>query len=109
MGGHPLHRLCLPIFGVLKSRTPLSPSISQCVMSSENDKPSKEIERPSCMVTLGLLPPYSPEDVEKAYLAKLKEIRPDLGGDREAFYAVQNAYAQAKEYVKFRGDRRGWI
>ena len=47
--------------------------------------------------------------MEKAYLTKLKEIRPDLGGDRQAFYAVQNAYVQAKEYVKFRGDRRGWI
>ena len=61
------------------------------------------------MATLGLLPPYTAEDVEKAYLTKLKEIRPDLGGDRQAFYAAQNAYAQAKEYVKFRGDRRGWI
>ena len=61
------------------------------------------------MVTLGLLPPYTAEDVEKAYLAKIKEIRPDLGGDREAFYDVQNAYIEAKEYVKFRGDRRGWI
>jgi hypothetical protein len=61
------------------------------------------------MVTLGLLPPYTAEDVEKAYLAKLKDIRPDLGGDREAFYGVQNAYMQAKEFVKFRGDRRGWI
>ena len=61
------------------------------------------------MVTLGLLPPYTSEDVEKAYLAKIKEIRPDLGGDREAFYEVQNAYMQAKEYVKFRGDRYGWI
>jgi hypothetical protein len=61
------------------------------------------------MVTLGLLPPYTAEDVEKAYLAKIKDIRPDLGGDREAFYGVQNAYMQAKEYVKFRGDRRGWI
>jgi len=61
------------------------------------------------MVTLGLLPPYTAEDVEKAYLAKIKEIRPDLGGDREAFYEVQNAYMQAKEYVKFRGDRYGWI
>jgi hypothetical protein len=65
--------------------------------------------RPECMATLGLLPPYTAEDVEKAYLTKLKEIRPDLGGDRQAFYAVQNAYVQAKEYVKFRGDRRGWI
>jgi hypothetical protein len=61
------------------------------------------------MVKLGLLPPYTAEDVEKAYLLKIKDIRPDLGGDREAFYAVQTAYMQAKEYVKFRGDRRGWI
>jgi hypothetical protein len=65
--------------------------------------------RPEFMATLGLLPPYTAEDVEKAYLTKLKEIRPDLGGDRQAFYAAQNAYAQAKEYVTFRGDRRGWI
>jgi hypothetical protein len=61
------------------------------------------------MVILGLLPPYLAEDVEKAYLAKLKDIRPDLGGDRQAFYSLQNAYMQAKEYVKFRGDRRSWI
>jgi hypothetical protein len=61
------------------------------------------------MVTLGLLPPYSAEDVEKAYHQRLKEIRPDLGGDRESFYALQKAYMDAKEYIKFRGDRRGWI
>ena len=61
------------------------------------------------MATLGLLPPYTAEDIEKAYLAKFNAIRPDLGGDREAFYAVQKAYMAAKEYVKFRGDRRGWI
>jgi hypothetical protein len=70
---------------------------------------TNDIERPACMVTLGLLPPYMPEDVEKAYLAKVKEIRPDLGGDPKPFYDVQNAYMQAKEYLKFRGDRRGWI
>jgi hypothetical protein len=72
-------------------------------------KPAADYDRPDCMVKLGLLPPYTAEDVEKAYLFKIKDIRPDLGGDREAFYAVQNAYMQAKEYVKFRGDRRGWI
>lgn len=71
--------------------------------------PTHEVERPACMATLGLLPPYMPEDVEKAYLAKVKEIRPDLGGDPKPFYEVQNAYVQAKEYLKFRGDRRGWI
>ena len=61
------------------------------------------------MVKLGLMPPYMAEDVEKAYLARIKDIRPDLGGDPQPFYDVQNAYMQAKEYVKFRGDRRGWI
>ena len=61
------------------------------------------------MVTLGLMPPYMAEDIEKAYLARVKEIRPDLGGDPKPFYEVQQAYMEAKEYVKFRGDRRGWI
>jgi len=68
-----------------------------------------ETERPAFMATLGLLPPYLPEDVEKAYLARVKEIRPDLGGDPRPFYELQTAYSQAKEYLKFRGDRRGWI
>src|SRR5262245_36463419 len=72
-------------------------------------KPGSNKDRPDYMVILGLMPPYSAEDVEKAYHIKLKEIRPDLGGDREAFYAVQKAYMDAKEYVRFRGDRRGWI
>src|SRR5438874_7610955 len=72
-------------------------------------RPAKDIDRPPFMVKLGLMPPYMAEDVEKAYLARIKDIRPDLGGDPQPFYDVQTAYMQAKEYVKFRGDRRGWI
>src|SRR5262245_42046909 len=78
-------------------------------MPSESDRPAKEIERPPFMDTLRLLPAYMAEDIEKAYLARVKDIRPDLGGDPKPFYEVQTAYMQAKEYVKFRGDRRGWI
>jgi hypothetical protein len=78
-------------------------------MSPSPAKPAKEIERPPFMVKLGLMPPYMAEDIEKAYLARIKDIRPDLGGDPQPFYEVQTAYMQAKEYVKFRGDRRGWI
>src|SRR6185295_3542862 len=78
-------------------------------MPADHLRPANEIERPPFMVTLGLMPPYMEEDVEKAYLAKVKEIRPDLGGDPKPFYEVQTAYMQAKEYLKFRGDRRGWI
>jgi hypothetical protein len=72
-------------------------------------RPAKDIDRPPFMVKLGLMPPYMAEDVEKAYLARIKDIRPDLGGDPQPFYDVQIAYMQAKEYIKFRGDRRGWI
>ena len=41
-------------------------------MSHNPAHPAKEIERPPFMVKLGLLPPYMAEDVEKAYLARLK-------------------------------------
>src|SRR6476661_4026643 len=78
-------------------------------MPPDHLRPANEIERPPFMVKLGLMPPYMAEDIEKAYLARIKDIRPDLGGDPQPFYDVQNAYMQAKEYLKFRGDRRGWI
>ncbi len=63
------------------------------------------------MATLGLLPPYIAEDVEEAYLAKLKASRPVETPDESVFffYGLQQAYDQAREYVKFQGDRRGWI
>src|SRR5436190_18920501 len=72
-------------------------------------RPAKDIDRPPFMVKLGLMPSYMAADVEKAYLARIKDIRPDLGGDPQPFYDVQTAYVQAEEYTKFRGDRRGWI
>ncbi len=70
---------------------------------------SKKDERPEFMVALGLLPPYTPEDVKHAYLHKVKAAHPDKGGTVEQFNALQEAYEQAKQYVEFRGDRRGWI
>lgn len=65
--------------------------------------------RPQFMVTLGLLPPLSEEDVKRAYLAKVKSAHPDHGGSRTDFDAIQQAYQQAQEYLKMRSDRRGWI
>ena len=69
----------------------------------------KDETRPDFMVALGLSPPYSPDDVKFAYLTKVKEAHPDKGGTVEEFNALQEAYDQAKQYVEFRGDRRGWI
>jgi hypothetical protein len=61
------------------------------------------------MAVLGLLPPYTLDDVKAAYRAKVREAHPDRGGDATAFGKIEEAYEQAIEYLNFRGDRRGWI
>lgn len=68
-----------------------------------------EQNRPDFMVTLGLLPPYSPSDVKSAYRAKAMLAHPDRGGVAADFIKLHEAYKQATEYVQFTGDRRGWI
>ena len=65
--------------------------------------------RPGFAVTLGLLPPYTMEDVKRAYRDKVKDAHPDRGGDRATFERIQLAFEEASEYLKFRSDRRLWI
>lgn len=65
--------------------------------------------RPRFMVHLGLLPPYSLNDVKNAYWTKARTAHPDAGGSAEEFVRLNEAYCQAKEYVRFVGDRRHWI
>lgn len=61
------------------------------------------------MVALGLLPPYSREDVQQAYREKAKTTHPDRGGSEEAFEKLHAAYEQALEYMNFHVDRRQWL
>jgi hypothetical protein len=61
------------------------------------------------MVTLGLLPPYTNEDIHEAYREKVKTTHPDRGGSAADFEAVQEAYERAQEYMKFHRDRRVWL
>jgi hypothetical protein len=72
-------------------------------------KPEGIPERPRFAVTLGLLPPYTIEDVKRAYMDKVKDAHPDHGGDRQAFDRIQHAFDEAQEYLRFRSDRRKWI
>lgn len=65
--------------------------------------------RPDFMVTLGLLPPYTLNDVKSAYRARAMESHPDRGGDAVEFVGIHEAYRQAMEYVQVIGDRRKWI
>jgi hypothetical protein len=66
-------------------------------------------ERPQFAVTLGILPPYTVDDVKRAYLDKVKDAHPDRGGDSATFERIQSAFEQAQEYLRFRSDRRKWI
>lgn len=61
------------------------------------------------MIALGLNPPYASEDVQAAYLDKAKSAHPDRGGTAAEFDALHQAYEQAKQFLEFRSDRRGWI
>lgn len=68
-----------------------------------------EFVRPDFMVHLGLLPPYTADDVHKAYKAKALKAHPDRGGSKEDFVKLQEVYEQAQEYVRFGEGRRHWL
>jgi hypothetical protein len=78
-------------------------------MMATTSSHSQQDKRPDYMVELGLLPPYTPEDVKQAYLTKAKLVHPDHGGTVEEFRALQEAFEKAKQYTDFRLDRRQWI
>jgi hypothetical protein len=61
------------------------------------------------MVTLGLLPPYSPEDVRMAYRTKAPLAHPDRGGSASEFVKLHDAYERAQEYAAFYANRRRWL
>ena len=64
---------------------------------------------PPFLVTLGLLPPVTEEDVKQAYFAKAKEMHPDRGGDPEQFMLLQRAFEEATEYVRFKAGKLEWL
>jgi hypothetical protein len=65
--------------------------------------------RPEFLMTLGLIPPCTVEDVKQAYLAKVKTAHPDIGGDPAEFRKLQEAYERATEWAKFRASRIAWL
>jgi hypothetical protein len=65
--------------------------------------------RPDFLITLGLIPPCTVEDVKQAYLVKVKTAHPDVGGDTAEFRKIQEAYEKATEWAKFRASRIAWL
>ncbi len=68
-----------------------------------------EADRPECMQILGILPPYTLQDVKYAYLEKVRTVHPDVGGNQGEFLLLQEAFEQAKDYVEFRASRMRWL
>ncbi len=71
--------------------------------------PRGATRRPAFMRALGLLPPYSIDDVKKVYRDKARRLHPDAGGDPEAFKLLHAAYRQALDYARFQDSRRDWL
>ena len=65
--------------------------------------------RPEFMVTLGLLPPYSADDIKAAYFEKARAAHPDRGGTNQDFVKLQDAYQKAVEYAGLRASRMHWL
>jgi hypothetical protein len=65
--------------------------------------------RPEYMQRLGLLPPYSVEDVKRAYRNLAKAAHPDGGGSAESFAALHRDYERALSLAHFHQSRRHWL
>ena len=76
---------------------------------SHADNKAQTPQRPPFMVALGLLPPYSLEDVRRAYFDRALVAHPDRGGSAEEFNKLHEAYTQATEYAGFRVSRVDWL
>ncbi len=74
-----------------------------------NPSQSPPDERPEFMAYLELLPPYSLDDVHKAYKAKALAAHPDRGGSTADFLQLKKHYERAQEYVRFQEGRRNWL
>jgi hypothetical protein len=54
---------------------------------------------PNCILALGLTMPCTEEEVLAAYRRKVKQLHPDLGGDRRAFLKLQKQFEEAMSLV----------
>jgi hypothetical protein len=54
---------------------------------------------PNCILALGLTMPCTEEEVLAAYRRKVKQLHPDLGGDRRAFLRLQKQFEEAMSVV----------
>ena len=91
----------------MDSKTAFGNGINMDRLSPGGNSPGDS--RPEFLVILGLLPPCSEEDVQRAYRARVAKLHPDHGGSQAEFIQLQEAYEQAQEYARFQEGRRQWL
>lgn len=61
------------------------------------------------MVVLGLMPPYTADEVKQAYLSRVKTAHPDAGGSEADFLKLQQAFEEANAYLGDHATRWTWV
>jgi hypothetical protein len=70
---------------------------------------STDQSRPEFMAKLGLLPPYTLEDIDTVYREKVMRVHPDRGGSVAEFNELKDAVDCARAHVQMRQGRRQWL
>lgn len=70
---------------------------------------TEQDHRPEFMVKLGLLPPYTLEDIDTVYRDKVMLVHPDRGGSAAEFNELKEAVDCARAHVQLRQGRRQWL
>jgi len=78
-------------------------------MTQPSPASQASLQRPDCLVVLGLMPPVTLEDVKQAYLVLARDAHPDRGGSQAEFVRVQQAFEEATEFVKFKANKLEWL
>lgn len=63
----------------------------------EDESESEVDPQAAAFAVLGISAGASPQEVQRAYREKVKEVHPDHGGDRDEFKRVREAYTTAKQ------------
>jgi hypothetical protein len=75
---------------------------------SDRSRPTSfSFSLPQCYRDLGLdSVRVGPEQIQRAYRARAKQVHPDAGGSQEQFVKLRNSYEQALEFCRTRLEKR---
>lgn len=72
---------------------------TQLTSQAMADKPGQVTPAPACLQELGLTPPCTVQDVERAFHLRVRTAHPDRGGSVEGFVRLRAAYLEALELL----------